>query len=129
MSDVIQLVNELRRPKLMLAAVRHGLGDYQRERTLRRFLGGAPLPTSRRAVALLLSTEEQIEEARRAGDASYSPARHIDALIALISEARLAVANAETPPATRRLGRTALRPVPRRSQTKLSSTDAFLRAT
>lgn len=88
MSDLIQLVNALRRPRLLLQAVRHGLTEYHRDRLLRRLLGGTTLPGPRRAVAALLLSEEHLETARRAGDASYNPARHVEVLVALISEAR-----------------------------------------
>jgi len=88
MTELTQLVNALRRPRLLLQAVRHGLADYQRERVLRRVLGGTSLPTPRRAVASLLLAEEVLEAARTARDASYSVARHVEVLIALVAEAR-----------------------------------------
>lgn len=88
MSDLLHLVATLRRPKLLLQAVRHGLTEYNREKTLRRLTGGTEMPAPRRAVQSLLLAEEMQETARRDRDAAYSPSRHIEILVALIAEAR-----------------------------------------
>ncbi|WP_216665304.1 DUF6477 family protein [Pseudoruegeria sp. HB172150] len=88
MSELIDLVNALHRPKLLLQAVRHGLADYNRERMLPRLFQDRAAPTPHRAVSDLLLTEELMDLARRDGEASYSPARHIEVLVALIAEAR-----------------------------------------
>jgi hypothetical protein len=40
-------------------------------------------------VRRLLTEEEALEATRKAGDAGYSVARHIDVLIALMAEVRL----------------------------------------
>ena len=87
MSDFQSLLANLRRPRLLIRAARFGLADYRRDRDLRRLIGQIATPD--RAVARLMSEEEQLEEDRRAGEASYSVTRHIEILIALISETRL----------------------------------------
>ncbi len=87
MSDLQSLLANLRRPRLLIRAARFGLADYRRDRDLRRLIGQISTPD--RAVAQLISEEEQLEEDRRAGEASYSVTRHIEILIALISEIRL----------------------------------------
>ena len=87
MSDLQSLLANLRRPRLLIRAARFGLADYRRDRDLRRLIGQIATPD--RAVAQLISEEEQLEEDRRAGEASYSVTRHIEILIALISEIRL----------------------------------------
>ena len=87
MSDLQSLLANLRRPRLLIRAARFGLADYRRDRDLRRLTGQIATPD--RAVAQLISEEEQLEEDRRAGEASYSVTRHIEILIALISEIRL----------------------------------------
>ena len=87
MSDFQSLLANLRRPRLLIRAARFGLADYRRDRDLRRLIGQIATPD--RAVAQLISEEEQLEEDRRAGEASYSVTRHIEILIALISEIRL----------------------------------------
>jgi len=78
---------DLRRPRLLVNAARHGLASYRRDRDLRRLIDDALPPE--RAVPRLMTEEERLEETRRAGDAAYSAMRHIEVLSALIAEARL----------------------------------------
>ena len=87
MSDCCTMLANLRRPRLLMRAARFGLGDYRRDRDLRRLVapGGSPQET----VPHLMQVEERLEATRLAGDAAYSIARHIDVLIALLAEARL----------------------------------------
>ncbi|WP_226780877.1 DUF6477 family protein [Oceaniglobus trochenteri] len=78
-------LSALRRPRLLIRAARFGLADYNRTRTLSRILPDTgpdadPLPP-------LLSREADCEARRRQGDATYSVARHVEILIALMSEA------------------------------------------
>ena len=87
MTDFQVLIANLRRPRLLIRAARFGLADYRRDRDLRRLLGQISTPDH--DVERLMSEEERLEEDRRAGEASYSVTRHIDILIALISETRL----------------------------------------
>ena len=87
MSDFRLMLSNLRRPRLLMHAARFGLGDYRRERDLRRLVTATATPEE--TVPQLLSVEERLEATRIAGDASYSPARHIDVLIALLAEAQL----------------------------------------
>jgi hypothetical protein len=77
----------LRRPRLLMHAARFGLGDYRRERDLRRLVDAPASPDV--TVPQLLSVEQDLEDCRLAGNASYSSARHIDVLIALLAEAQL----------------------------------------
>lgn len=87
MTDFRSLLADLRRPRLLIRAARFGLQEYRRERDLRRL--GAPLGPLERAVTSLFQDEAQMEQTRRAGDASYSVARHIEVMIALMAEVRL----------------------------------------
>ena len=87
MTDFRTLLADLRRPRLLVRAARFGLADYRRDRDLRRLLPA--MAAADRALPHLFRTEESIEATRRNGDASYSVARHIDVLIALMAEARL----------------------------------------
>ena len=80
----------LRRPRLLIRAARFWLADYDRRSCLRRLfpdaagaIGADPLPP-------LLEQEQACEARRRAGDASYSVVRHVELLVALISEAQSA---------------------------------------
>jgi hypothetical protein len=87
MSDFRMMLANLRRPRLLMRAARFGLGDYRRDRDLRRLVrcGMSPEET----VPSLLSVEEELEATRCAGDLTYSVTRHIEVLIALLAEAQL----------------------------------------
>lgn len=86
MTDFRTTLANLRRPRLLIRAARHGMGDYRRERDLRRLVNASAPET---ALPELIYAEERLEQIRQTGDASYSIARHIEVLIALMSEARL----------------------------------------
>jgi len=91
MTDQTQTaLSGLRRPKLLIRAARFGLAEYDRERSLGRVLRSPFAPAPGFAVSRLLETEAQLEAARRAGTAGYAPSRHVEVLIALMAEARLA---------------------------------------
>lgn len=84
MSDFPKALAELRRPGLLMRAVRHGLGDYQRGRLLKRLAQGETVPE--RALPRLFEAEARLEATRRAGDAGYSIPRHIELLVTLVAE-------------------------------------------
>lgn len=87
MTDFSALLANLRRPRLLIRAARFGLQDYRRDRDLRRLLG---VPTTaERNVPQLFAEEARLEEIRKSGDLNYPVARHIEVLVALISEIRL----------------------------------------
>lgn len=86
MTDCRSLLATLRRPRLLMRAARFGLGDYRRERDLRRYVDSAASPEE--TVGTLMTVEGRLEALRLAGDAAYSVARHIEVLIALLAEAR-----------------------------------------
>ena len=89
MSEIRTLLDNLRRPRLLVRAARHGLQDYRRERDLARLIGRMMPAAESSAVPRLIEAEAEIEEVRRAGAAGYSIARHVELLIALMAEARL----------------------------------------
>ena len=89
MTDLITLVHALRRPRLLIQAAVHGIGDYNRDRVLKRLTRKPTVPGPKTAVSSLLSVEETLESARQSGDASYNASRHVEVLIALLAEARL----------------------------------------
>lgn len=89
MTDFLQTLKNLRRPRLLIRAARHGVMDYNRNRDLQRILRGQGLPGPSRTVPRLMDMEAEFENARRTGDAGYSIMRHIEVLIALMSEARM----------------------------------------
>lgn len=87
MSDIRTVLSQLRRPRLLMRAARFGLGDYRRERDLRRLVG--PITSPEKAVTRLMDEEEQLEAHRIEGRADYSLARHVEVLIALMAEMNL----------------------------------------
>ena len=93
MSDFRKRLTELRRPSLLMRAARHGLADYQRGRWLKRLLSAEMPPET--ALGRLFTADQELEDTRLRGDASYSIVRHIDVLIALLGEARLLSRRAE----------------------------------
>jgi hypothetical protein len=89
MQDFRTFLSQLRRPRLLVRAARHGLQDYRRDRDLARLIRSDAGVHPAAALEKLFETEEILEATRRAGDANYSIARHIEVLIAMMAEARL----------------------------------------
>lgn len=92
LAELRHMIDNLSRPRLLIRAARFGQSDYRRERDLRRLIEAAVPPEA--ALGRLLSVEDRMESTRRAGDASYSIARHIEVLIALMAEARVVLRKA-----------------------------------
>ncbi len=90
MQDRRTRLKALRRPALLVRAARHGQADYRRAQHLPRLLGYGALPAPGAALAALMEMEETHEARRREDDAAWSAARHVEVLIALMAEARLA---------------------------------------
>ena len=89
MTDFQTILNDLRRPGLLIRAARIGLSDYRRERDLRRLIGEAAPADPARTLPRLLAEEARLEAERTHGQAGYSLCRHIEILIALLGELRL----------------------------------------
>jgi hypothetical protein len=89
MQDFRAFLSQLRRPRLLVRAARHGLQDYRRDRDLARLIRASTSLHPEAALQQLLQTEEMMEATRRTGDATYSIARHIEVLTAMMAEARL----------------------------------------
>lgn len=89
-SEPVAGVARMRRPRLLIRAARFGLSDYSRKRDLRRVMRMSELPRPGAALRALMAEEMALDQARRAGEATYSVARHLELLIALLAEARLA---------------------------------------
>jgi len=88
MQDVLTMLQNLRRPRLMMRAARIGAEDYRRTIHLPRLLGYGSQPQHAAALMKLMQIEAELEDQRKEEDASYSLLRHIDVLIALVGEAR-----------------------------------------
>ncbi len=89
MTDFTKALAALRRPQLLVRAALHGLAEYDRNRDLKRLIPAQRLPTPTEAMQRLLDSEAQLESDRRDGMATYSVARHVDIMIALLCEMRL----------------------------------------
>ncbi|MXQ07271.1 hypothetical protein GQ651_05370 [Alphaproteobacteria bacterium GH1-50] len=79
----------LRRPRLLVRAARHGTTDYDRARALPRLLDMPGQTTPEHALSALIAAEAEVEDRRKGALATYSVARHIELLAALMVEARL----------------------------------------
>lgn len=88
MCKISKDLEALRRPSLLVEAAAHGTSAYQRRRDLRRMLRTAIPSTARAALETLLPIEAALEKRRQTGDGTYSFARHVDILAALLAEAR-----------------------------------------
>lgn len=87
MADVLETLQNLKRPGLLLRAARHGIAGYRREVHLRRLLIDAPQHPSA-CLAQLLRLEARQDDARRCAGADYRVAEHVQTLIAIMAEAR-----------------------------------------
>jgi hypothetical protein len=88
MQDIHTLLANLNRPRLLMRAARIGAQDYRRAGHLPRILGYGQLPRHGETLMRLVDIEAQLEEQRKAVDATYSLIRHVDVLIAIVGEAR-----------------------------------------
>lgn len=88
MTEFRDLIANLRRPRLLIRAARHGIADYCRDRDLRDLLETNRNLTPEMALSHLIAREEQAEQTRRDGALGYSFSHHISLLIALLAEAR-----------------------------------------
>ena len=89
MTDLLTMLKCLHRPRILIRAARFGMPDYSRKRDLRRLLKSSVPPSPAHAVTKLMNEESLQEDKRKSGDATYSIARHVSILIALMAEARL----------------------------------------
>ena len=88
MRDLKTQILQLKRPKLLVNAARIGLVDYRRKPHLARILGGVVPSKTSAALMQLFDLENLHNRQRKTRDATYSAARHIDILIALIAESQ-----------------------------------------
>lgn len=89
MLDTHQILNNLRRPKILIRAARLGMAGYKREADLRFITRTTKTPQHEAAVETLLVRESELETNRTAGTAGYSVHEHIRVLTALLAEIRL----------------------------------------
>lgn len=88
MTNLAALLDNLRRPKILIRAARSGVNGFRRERDLRRIFRGTKVDVKRNTIVHLMAAEQQMEEFRTEGNANYNVQRHINLLIAIMAEAR-----------------------------------------
>lgn len=96
MTDFHSLVASLRRPRLLIRAARYGVDGYRRDKDLRRLMPQTGVARPEQVMTHLMDEEERLEQSRIGGNASYSLARHVEVLIALMCEIRLLPVDART---------------------------------
>jgi hypothetical protein len=89
MSDILNRLDRLRRPRLLIRAARIGADDFRRDIHLPRLLGHGGLPRHITALSQLMEIEAAMNASRRADEASYSMIQHVEVMIAVIAEARI----------------------------------------
>ncbi len=89
MCDVLQQLNALKRPKLLINAARIGSMEYRRETHLHRHLKESGPLHSHHALERLIELESELDAKRTGATAGYSVARHVELLIAMMGEARI----------------------------------------
>jgi hypothetical protein len=87
MQDLCAMIASLNRPRLMVQAARFGVDAYDRDSALPRLIGAAPA-RSGPAIMRLLEVEAALNDGRKDRAATYSYARHVEVMIALLGEAR-----------------------------------------
>lgn len=87
MKDILSLLADLRRPRLLICAAQHGAAQYRSERDLHRVLKSSPPPWRGAAMMRLMEMEAELNEARHNHEAGYRAARHVEVLAALLGEA------------------------------------------
>ncbi|SMX31291.1 DUF6477 family protein [Octadecabacter ascidiaceicola] len=89
MEDVLTMISRLKRPTLLVRTARHGLADYKRVQHLRRLLKTEAVPGPAQAIIRLMDVERELDIQRLNNRAEYSVAKHVEALVALMCEARI----------------------------------------
>jgi hypothetical protein len=89
MQDILTRLHALQRPQTLMRAARMGADSYRRGTHLRRLLGCSTLPRSGPALIRLIEMEAELNVQRKMADTGYNLIRHIEVLIAIVSEARM----------------------------------------
>lgn len=87
MQDPISRLMQMKRPRVLIVAARHGTHHYDRRRDLPRAIGRVPGHGA--AMMRLFDLEAALDEARHMGDPNYRPVKHVAVLTALMAEAAL----------------------------------------
>ena len=88
MQELSNVLTSLNRPKLLVRTARLAMEQFKRETTLLRIFGYEYADDPTDVLKNLVEYEEEIDFQRKTGDATYSIARHVSVLAALMSEAK-----------------------------------------
>lgn len=115
MKSLLEKLDQMQRPSLLIRAARHGVTTYCRDVHLRRLLANPPQHPAA-CLAQLMEVEATQDQARRIERADYRVAEHVQTLIAIMAEARVlrnshASEYGEQPPAQNKRAR-AIQPEP-----------------
>ena len=97
MPELLVELNTLTRPRLLINAARLGMSDYRRETHLTRHLGPNVPRRTEDVLRQLMALESDLDQARQIRAASYSIARHVGIMIAMMHEARLLCLQSDAP--------------------------------
>jgi len=86
----LNTLSALTRPKLLLHAARLALQNYHRKPAILRIFGGTISADDPDVFTQLFQHENDLNAQRKSGDTTYSVARHVLVLTALIGEAQFA---------------------------------------
>ena len=89
MNELLNTLNKIHRPRLLIQAARIGAATYSRELHLRRLFTPGRIPVNAQALERLMDMEDALNEDRLSNEASYCAVDHVDILIAMMGEARL----------------------------------------
>ncbi len=87
MTKILDTLNKIKRPKLLMQAARFGVPEYKRKLHLPLVLGPIHPSDCTNILAKLMRVEQDWNEKRRDNCASYSFVDHVDVLIAILAEA------------------------------------------
>ena len=87
MSQIVELITALRRPRILVQAARHGVQSYDSKREIMK-LTGYNSSTAEALVDCLARRERLLDRERREGSETYDMHQHIQVLTALLAELR-----------------------------------------
>lgn len=89
MQDIVTMLKQIKRPRLLIRAARIAATEYRRGAHLARVLGEDTQPRPGASLLRLMELEAELNARRKQHDATYSIARHVEVLSAMMGEARL----------------------------------------
>ncbi|MFW2586812.1 DUF6477 family protein [Sagittula sp. SSi028] len=87
MKDILGVLADIRRPRLLLSAAREVAKNGRRSDNLQRLLGPQRGTSTDATLLQLLELEAGLDDMRRKHIGGYSPKRHIEVLAAVLGQA------------------------------------------